>query len=70
MKDSIVQEVRDARASVAADFGYDLHQFFAWAKMHHAAELKAKRWLPTDPNKASLLTPEPQPDPDAMTATT
>jgi len=50
MKDAIVQEVRDARAAVAADFGYDLHKFFAWAKTHTAAERKAKRWLPTGPN--------------------
>lgn len=49
MKDPIVQEVRDARAAVAADFGFDLHQFFAWAKTHTAAEQKAKHWLPTGP---------------------
>jgi hypothetical protein len=52
MKDHIVQEVRDARAAVAADFGFDLHKFFAWAKTHTAAERKAKHWLPTDPNKS------------------
>ena len=51
MKDPIVQEVRDARAAVAADFGFDLHQFFAWAKTHAAAERKAKHWLPTNPDK-------------------
>ena len=51
MKDPIVQEVRDARAAVAADFGFDLHKFFAWAKAHTAAERKAKHWLPTGPNK-------------------
>jgi hypothetical protein len=51
MKDPIVQEVRQARAAVAADFGYDLHKFFAWAKTHTAAERKAKRWLPTGPNE-------------------
>jgi hypothetical protein len=50
MKDSIIQEVRDARAAVAADFGFDLHKFFAWAKTHTAAERKAKGWLPTGPN--------------------
>jgi len=47
MKDPIVQEVRDARAAVAADFDFDLHKFFAWAKTHAAAERMAKRWLPT-----------------------
>ncbi len=51
MKDPIVQEVRDARAAVAADFGFDLHKFFAWAKTHTAAERKAKHWLPTNPDK-------------------
>lgn len=51
MKDPIVQEVRDARAAVAADFGFDLHKFFAWAKTHTAAERKAKHWLPTSPIK-------------------
>ncbi len=52
MKNSIVQEVRDARAAVAADFDFDLHKFFAWAKAHTTAEQKARRWLPTDPNQA------------------
>ncbi len=48
MKDRIVQEVRDARAAVAADFDFDLHKFFAWAKAHTAAERKSKHWLPTN----------------------
>jgi len=56
MKDPIVQEVRDARAAVAADFGFDLHKFFAWAKAHTAAERKAKQWLPTSPNKTLQTT--------------
>ena len=56
MKDPIVQEVRAARAAVAADFGYDLHKFFAWAKLHTAAERKAKHWLPTGPNKTRETT--------------
>lgn len=47
MKDTIVQEVRDARAAVAADFDGDLGKFFAWAKAHAAAERKAKHSLPT-----------------------
>jgi hypothetical protein len=51
MKDPILQAVRDARASVAEDFDFDLHKFFAWAKTHAAAESKAKQWLPTSPNK-------------------
>ena len=56
MKDSIVQEVRDARAAVSADFDFDLHKFFAWAKAHTVAEHKAKRWLPTSPNKTPETT--------------
>ncbi len=56
MKDPIVQEVREARAAVAADFGFDLHKFFAWAKTHTAAERKAKQWLPTGPNKTMETT--------------
>lgn len=51
MKDHIVQQVRDARAAVSADFGFDLHKFFAWAKNHTATERKAKHWLPTGLNK-------------------
>ncbi len=49
MKDTIVQEVRNARAAVAADFGGDLGKFFTWAKAHAAAERKARHPLPTDP---------------------
>lgn len=49
MKDTIVQEVREARAAVAADFDCDLGNFFAWARAHTTAELKAKRPLPTQP---------------------
>lgn len=56
MKDIIVQEVRNARAAVAADFGFDLHKFFAWAKTHTAAERKAKHWLPTGPNQPPEIT--------------
>ena len=53
MKDSIVQEVRDARTAVAADFDFELHKLFTWAKAHTAAERKAKHWLPISPG--SLL---------------
>ncbi len=56
MKNPIVQEVREARAAVAADFGFDLHKFFAWAKTHAAAERKAKHWLPTGPSKTLQTT--------------
>ncbi len=47
MKDTVVQQVRQARASISADFDYDLGNFFAWAKAHTTAERKAKQLLPT-----------------------
>ena len=31
-KDSIVQEVREARASIAAEFGYDLSKYLVWVR--------------------------------------
>ena len=46
MNDSIVQEVRETRAALAADFNFDLHQFFAWAKTHGEAERKANSLIP------------------------
>ena len=49
MKDTIVQEVREVRAAVAADFGCDLGNFVAWAKAHTTAERKAKHFFPTQP---------------------
>jgi hypothetical protein len=60
MKDSIVQEVRDARTAVAADFDFELHKSFAWAKAHASAERKAKHWLPIAKSKP---TPETLPRP-------
>ena len=51
MKDHIIQEIRAARAAVAADFDFDLHKFFAWAKAHPAAERNAKQRLPTGVKK-------------------
>ncbi len=47
MKDTIVTEIRAARAEVAEEFDFDLHKFFVWAKAHTNAERKAKRLLPT-----------------------
>jgi hypothetical protein len=32
MIDSIVQDVRDARASIAAEFGYDLSKYLIWIR--------------------------------------
>lgn len=51
MIDSIVQEVREARAQIAADFGHDRARFWAWARSQQAAERKAKHQLPTSPEQ-------------------
>lgn len=51
MIDTIVQEVREARAQIAAEFGYDRAKFWAWAREQQAAERRAKHQLPTRPNK-------------------
>ena len=51
MIDSIVQEVREARAEIAAEFGYDRARFWAWARGQQEAERKAQHQLPTSPNK-------------------
>jgi hypothetical protein len=50
--DSIVQEVREARAQIAAEFGYDRARFWAWARSQQEAERKAKHQLPTSPPSA------------------
>ena len=50
MIDTIVQELRDARAEIAAEFGYDRAKFWAWARGQQEAERKAKQHLPTSPN--------------------
>ena len=60
MKDTIVQEVREARASVAADFDCDLGKFFAWAKAHTAAERKAKHPLPIHPANVATKSGPPK----------
>jgi len=60
MKDSIVQEVREARASVTAAFDHDLGKFFAWAKAHTIAERKAKHTLSTHPANITTKTVKPK----------
>jgi len=52
MIDNIVQEVREARAEIAAEFGYDRARFWAWARGQQEAERKAKHQLPTSPKKS------------------
>ena len=51
MIDTIVQEVREARAQIAAEFGYDRARFWAWTRSQQEAERKAHHQLPTSPNK-------------------
>jgi hypothetical protein len=58
MKDTIVQEVCEARAAVSADFDCDLGKFFTWAKTLTAAECKAKHPLTTQP--ANPTKPKPR----------
>ena len=57
MTDTIVQEVREVRAQIAADFGYDRARFWAWARSQQEAERKARHHLPTSPSKALEKTP-------------
>jgi len=47
--DTIVEETRARRASLAADFDYDLHRFFAWARAQSEAEREAGHQLAIDP---------------------
>lgn len=55
MIDSIVQEVRDIRAAIAAEFEYDRPRYLAWAreqtklrKAANAAPSLSETLLPTD----------------------
>jgi len=56
MIDRIVQEVREARAQIAEEFGYDRARFWAWARDQEEAERKAQRQLPTSTNKSPETT--------------
>ena len=49
MTDSIVQEVRDARASIAAEFGHDLTKYLAWIR--EQTRLRKEAIGNTRPNK-------------------
>ena len=56
MTDSIVQEVREARAEIAAEFGHDRARFWAWARAQQEAERQANQQLPASLAK-TLKTP-------------
>lgn len=61
MTNHIIQEVRDARAALAAEHAYDHRKIFAWAKAAHAArqqDLSKNQ----DPNKARIATARKQSD--------
>lgn len=49
MTDPIIQEVRAARAEVAADFGNDRARFWAWALEQQEAQKELKKRLPAAP---------------------
>ena len=54
MIDPIVQEVRDARAAIAAEFSYDLPKYLAWIR----EQMEARKAAPGKPraNKALKAT--------------
>ena len=45
MIDPIVQEVRDARAAIAAEFSYDLPKYLAWIR----EQMEARKAAPGKP---------------------
>ena len=56
--DSIVQEVREARASIAAEFGYDLSKYLVWIR--EQTKLRKEALASSPPSL-------PQPPPSGMT---
>ncbi len=49
MKNEIIEEVREARAALAAEHGYDRQKIYEWARATTAAHKQAQR--NTSPNK-------------------
>ena len=49
MKNELIDEVREARAALAAEHGYDRQRIYEWARATHAAHMKAQRG--PSPNK-------------------
>lgn len=43
MTNTIIEEVREARAALAAEHGHDLQRIHQWAKAAHEALNKARR---------------------------
>lgn len=62
MNDTIVQDVRDARAAFAERFGYDRSRIIAWAREQTkarkaAAPLKATRVVESEAPKLKPIAP-------------
>lgn len=53
MNNPIIDEVRAARASIAAEHGYDRERILAWARAEQA-EVKNKRTSLLAPNQPSV----------------
>ena len=49
MKNEIIEEVREARAALSAEHGYDRQRIYEWARATTAAHKEAQRG--TSPNK-------------------
>ncbi|MDB6140315.1 MAG: hypothetical protein JWO94_3387 [Verrucomicrobiaceae bacterium] len=43
MTDTIIEEVREARAALAAEFDYDIGRIIAWAQAQEAAERETRQ---------------------------
>ncbi|MCX6868425.1 MAG: hypothetical protein NTV46_19910 [Verrucomicrobia bacterium] len=43
MKNQIIDEVREARAALAAELGYDRQRIYEWARATHSAHMQAQR---------------------------
>ena len=56
MTNPIIQEVRDARAALAAEHGYDHRKIFEWAKAKHAE--RQKEFRKSRDSKAQITTAE------------
>jgi hypothetical protein len=61
MTDSIVQEVRAARAAIAADFGYDLSKYLVWireqTRLRKEAISQPRPSKTLEPTSAASLSP-------------
>ena len=54
MKNELLEQVREARAALAAEHGYDSHRNYEWARAAHAARKHAQ----ASPGAAQVPQPE------------